>query len=138
MADDLEKRSTLFAFSIKLSDASSGIGQLITGEALPDVMIQKLRWAGSMLAGVDNQSPYISESNLTCVEATTWAPYFYGALIQLGYRDRPSFLDNFYILLKSGGDAEITEDEIQQGKALLKRMSDDAFAELSQSTSPYR
>ena len=121
----------MFVRSVRLTSANSSLDKLIAGEKLSGEERQQLRWAGSVIAGADSQSPYHEKSNLDCVERTEIAPDFYRALSYLKFTSRPDFLDNFYLLLKSGGKELIIESELKQGKKLIEEMARYAFTKLS-------
>ena len=130
MSHNLNDRAELFSRSIRLATAHTSLEKIASGEKLNSKERQRLRWTASLIADADRDSSYYGETTLNCVEQTTFAADFYKTLSNLGYKFRPSFLDNFYLLLKFGGDGVIPESELKEGKELIKRMADDALVKL--------
>ena len=121
---DLLETAEWFARSVNLTSANTSLEKIINSKKLNKKDIESLNYAASIISGADRDSPYHHETSLDILQQGEVAVEFYHVLTSvMKYKQRPEFLDNFYLFLKSGGKRSIGELELERGKKLIKEMS---------------
>lgn len=140
----------MFCCSAWLQTACDALENLLQNKSLNCNQKDKLKWAGSLLAKADYDSPFRDKSDFSLILATHVSPIFYHSLIDLlefdsdyqaefhdnstsiaSYRE---FSDRVYQTLDSGCEKNVlSKAEVRMTAKLLHRISEYIFSSLHNS-----
>jgi hypothetical protein len=140
----------MFCCSAWLQTACDALEDLINGKSLNCQQKEKLKWAGSLLAKADYDSPFRDKSDFSPVLATSVSPIFYRSLrdllefdsdYQAEFHDNSTsiasyreFSDRVHQTLDSGCEKNaLSKAEIRMTAKLFHRMSEYIFSSLHSS-----